>query len=61
MGKERIRVFALARELDMESKDLLTVCRQAGIAYVDITTGEFQATEIRSGAELTMRRYAISS
>jgi translation initiation factor IF-2 len=29
--KEKVRVFALARELDMESKDLLTICRKAGI------------------------------
>jgi translation initiation factor IF-2 len=28
---EKIRIFALARELDMESKDLLTLCRQNGI------------------------------
>jgi translation initiation factor IF-2 len=31
LQKEKVRIFALARELDMESKDLLTVCRQAGI------------------------------
>ncbi len=30
MQKERTRVYALARELDMESKDLLDMCRQAG-------------------------------
>ncbi len=29
--QEKVRIFALARELDMESKDLLNVCRQAGI------------------------------
>ncbi len=29
--KEKIRVFALARELDMESKDLLAMCRANGI------------------------------
>jgi translation initiation factor IF-2 len=29
--REKVRIFALARELDMESKDLLNVCRQAGI------------------------------
>ncbi len=31
MQKEKVRIFALARELDMESKDLLTLCRQNGI------------------------------
>jgi translation initiation factor IF-2 len=31
LQSEKKRIFALARELDMESKDLLTVCRQAGI------------------------------
>ena len=31
MQKEKVRIFALARELDMESKDLLTICRQHGI------------------------------
>jgi translation initiation factor IF-2 len=30
LQSEKKRIFALARELDMESKDLLTVCRQAG-------------------------------
>jgi translation initiation factor IF-2 len=29
--KEKIRIFALARELDMESKDLVALCRQNGI------------------------------
>lgn len=29
--QEKIRVYALARELNVESKDLLEVCRQAGI------------------------------
>jgi translation initiation factor IF-2 len=28
--KERVRVYALARELDIESKDLLDLCKQAG-------------------------------
>jgi translation initiation factor IF-2 len=28
---EKVRIFALARELGMESKDLLTICRQLGI------------------------------
>src|SRR4029077_9987280 len=28
--KERVRVYALARELNMESKDLLDLCKQAG-------------------------------
>jgi translation initiation factor IF-2 len=31
LTKEKIRIFALARELDMESKDLLVMCRQHGI------------------------------
>src|SRR5438094_431067 len=31
LQKEKVRIFALARELDMESKDLLAVCRQHGI------------------------------
>ena len=31
MQKEKVRIYALARELDMESKDLLDLCRQAGI------------------------------
>ena len=30
MQKERVRVYALARELDVESKDLLDLCKQAG-------------------------------
>jgi translation initiation factor IF-2 len=29
--KEKVRIFALARELDMESKDLVALCRQNGI------------------------------
>src|ERR1700686_2381144 len=28
--KERVRVYALARELDVESKDLLELCKQSG-------------------------------
>ncbi len=31
MQKEKVRVYALARELNIESKDLLDLCRQAGI------------------------------
>jgi translation initiation factor IF-2 len=31
LQKEKVRIFALARELDMESKDLLNLCRQNGI------------------------------
>lgn len=31
MQKEKVRVYSLARELNMESKDLLDLCRQAGI------------------------------
>ncbi len=31
MLKEKIRVYVLARELDMESKDLLDLCRQHGM------------------------------
>lgn len=31
MQKEKVRVYSLARELNMESKDLLDICRQAGI------------------------------
>lgn len=31
MQKEKVRVYALARELNMESKDLLDLCRQAGM------------------------------
>ena len=31
MQKEKVRVYALARELNMESKDLLDVCRSAGL------------------------------
>src|SRR5207237_805835 len=31
LQKDKVRVYALARELDMESKDLLDFCRQAGI------------------------------
>ena len=30
MQREKVRVYALARELNMESKDLLDLCRQAG-------------------------------
>lgn len=30
MQKEKVRVYALARELDIESKDLLDMCRAAG-------------------------------
>jgi len=31
LQKEKVRIYALARELDMESKDLLDLCRQVGI------------------------------
>ena len=31
MQREKVRIYALARELNMESKDLLDLCRQAGI------------------------------
>ncbi len=31
MQKDKVRVYILARELDIESKDLLELCRQAGI------------------------------
>lgn len=31
MQKEKVRVYALARELNMESKDLLDMCRDAGL------------------------------
>src|SRR5438034_7339772 len=31
LTKEKVRVFELARELDMESKDLMALCRQHGI------------------------------
>jgi translation initiation factor IF-2 len=31
LQKEKVRVFELARELDMESKDLMVLCRQNGI------------------------------
>jgi translation initiation factor IF-2 len=31
LQKEKVRVYALARELNMESKDLLDLCRQAGM------------------------------
>ncbi len=31
MVKEKVRIFALARELGMESKDLVALCRQNGI------------------------------
>ncbi len=31
MQKEKVRIFALARELGIESKDLLNLCRQNGI------------------------------
>jgi translation initiation factor IF-2 len=31
LQKEKVRIYALARELDMESKDLLDLCRQNGI------------------------------
>jgi translation initiation factor IF-2 len=30
LQKEKVRIYALARELNMESKDLLDLCRQAG-------------------------------
>src|SRR5438270_3743239 len=30
LQKERVRVYALARELNVESKDLLDLCKQAG-------------------------------
>src|SRR5262245_28881826 len=32
LSKEKLRVYELARELKVESKDLLELCRQAGIA-----------------------------
>src|SRR5262245_7057487 len=31
LTREKVRIYALARELNMESKDLLDLCRQAGI------------------------------
>ncbi|HWG46576.1 MAG TPA: translation initiation factor IF-2 [Gemmataceae bacterium] len=31
MQKEKVRIFALARELGIETKDLMTLCRQNGI------------------------------
>src|SRR5580692_11731283 len=31
LQKEKVRVFELARELDMESKDLMGLCRSNGI------------------------------
>jgi translation initiation factor IF-2 len=31
LQKDKVRVFELARELDMESKDLMVLCRQSGI------------------------------
>ena len=31
LQKEKVRVFELARELDMESKDLMVLCRSNGI------------------------------
>ena len=31
LQKEKVRVFELARELDMESKDLMVLCRQHGL------------------------------
>ena len=31
LQQEKVRVYALARELNIESKDLLDLCRQAGI------------------------------
>src|SRR5947209_3780955 len=31
LQKEKVRVFELARELDLESKDLMVLCRQNGI------------------------------
>jgi translation initiation factor IF-2 len=31
LQREKVRIYALARELDMESKDLLELCRQHGI------------------------------
>jgi len=30
LQKEKVRIYALARELDIDSKDLLEMCRQAG-------------------------------
>src|SRR5688500_4606497 len=31
LQREKVRIYALARELNMESKDLLDLCRQAGL------------------------------
>ncbi len=31
LQKDKVRVFELARELDMESKDLMVLCRRHGI------------------------------
>ena len=31
MDRDKIRVYVLARELNIESKDLVDMCRQAGI------------------------------
>ena len=30
MQREKVRVYVLARELNVESKDLLDICKQAG-------------------------------
>ena len=30
MQREKVRIYALAKELNVESKDLLDLCRQAG-------------------------------
>src|SRR5438132_767190 len=31
LQKDKVRVFELARELDMESKDLMVLCRRHGV------------------------------
>src|SRR5207245_11713725 len=31
LQREKVRIYALAKELNVESKDLLDMCRQAGI------------------------------
>jgi translation initiation factor IF-2 len=60
LQKEKVRVFELARELDMESKDLMALCRQQGIELKNqlSTVGPEQRDQI---IELVKRGPAIAA
>src|ERR1700738_338493 len=54
LQKERVRVYALARELDVESKDLLDLCKQAGFD-VKNQLSNLESEQVVALKELTTR------